>query len=231
MSLATAHYNEHYYGSLVRELLQDPEYYRTKAHCAARLYFGSFPRPYGRILEFGCGLGQNIADLEDAVGYDVSPEAIQRCRERDIAVIPCEQDIPRGRFRYVLCRHVLEHVESPLAVLRQLFSYLSEDGRLILVLPKEGHRRVPLAPDIHRHLYCWNFRAINNLIALAGGQAVQNWYEPMFGPRTYRLLRPVLRLAGLSTYYHLGRLVGRLLRQTEIVIHARPQPAAPGVAT
>ncbi|MCY2995552.1 MAG: class I SAM-dependent methyltransferase [Planctomycetota bacterium] len=222
MHVASAYYDRDYYSAVMRRLLDDEGYYQTKARCAAKLYFGSFPHPYGKILEYGCGIGQNLAALDQAVGYDASREALALCRQHRIETLAKEADIPPRHFHFVLCRHVLEHVEFPLTVLRRLFSFLRDDGLLILVLPKETHRHAALQPDLHRHLYCWNFRTINNLLFQAGGVPICNRYEPMFGPNTYGLLRPVLRLAGLSAYYHLGRWVGRLLGHTELVVHARP---------
>jgi SAM-dependent methyltransferase len=224
MNLTPSHYNRHYYAAVAADLLDDPEYYALKSQCAAKLYFQRFPEPYGRILEYGCGLGQNIASLDSAVGFDISPASLALCRQRGLATVAREAEIPRGGFDYVLCRHVLEHVDQPLEVLRRLLEYLRDDGLLILVLPCEHHRRVELEPDVHRHLYCWNFRAVNNLIWRAGGIPVHNRYEPMFGPRTYAALRPVWRWLGGTAYFHAGRLIGRLLGQYELVVHARPAP-------
>jgi SAM-dependent methyltransferase len=215
------HYAHGYHAALLSRMISDAEYYEIKAYCAARQYFCHFPTPHGRILEYGCGIGQNIAALKDAVGYDVSPEAVEECTRRGITTIAHVDDIPARHYDLVLCRHVLEHVEQPLDVLRQLLSYLGDDGTLILVLPKEKHRRVPLNVDIHRHLYCWNFRTINNLIHLAGGVPVFNASEPMFGVRTHVLLRPLLRSLGRHAYYRMARLAGYIFGDTELVIHAR----------
>jgi SAM-dependent methyltransferase/uncharacterized membrane protein YbhN (UPF0104 family) len=220
---AVEHYAHGYHSALLSRMMSDAEYYEIKAFCAARQYFGRFPAPHGRILEFGCGIGQNIAALTDAVGYDVSPEAVEECTRRGIATIAQVDDIPEGHYDFVLCRHVLEHVEQPLDVLRQLLSYLRTDGTLILVLPKEGHRRVPLDVDIHRHLYCWTFRTINNLIHLADGVPVFNAWEPMFGVRTHVLLRPLLGTLGQDAYYRMARLAGHVFGDTELVIHAKRQ--------
>jgi len=221
MNLTHNHYNRQYYAAVAADLLDDPDYYALKSRCAARLYFGRFPKPYGRILEYGCGVGQNIASLDSAVGFDISSASLALCRQRGLATIANEAEIPRGGFDYVLCRHVLEHVDQPLEVLRRLLESLRDTGTLILVLPCEHHRRVDLEPDIHRHLFCWNFRAVNNLIWRAGGIPIHNRYEPMFGPRTYAALRPLWRCLGGSAYFHAGRLIGRLLGQYELVVHAR----------
>ncbi|MCO6453688.1 MAG: class I SAM-dependent methyltransferase [Pirellulaceae bacterium] len=213
------HYDQHYYDQVLQRMLADDDYYQRKARCAERTYFGRFARPLGPVLEYGCGIGQNIARLPEAFGYDVSPAARHHCQRRGIPTLASPDQIPRGHFQYVLCRHVLEHLERPLDTVRELLAYLAPRGRLILVLPVERHAHVPLEPDLHRHLYQWNFRCLNNLVHAAGGVPLANRYEPMFGARTDRLLAPWLP-RGSSVYYHLGRAAGRLLRQWELVVEA-----------
>lgn len=205
-------------------LLRDEDYYQLKARCAAVTYFGRFPKPYGKILEYGCGIGQNIACLDDAVGYDISSAATLECRRRGVATIDRREDIPRRHFDYVLCRHVLEHVEHPLSLVKELLSYLRADGRLILVLPRERHRAASFDPDVNRHLYCWNFRTINNLIWAAGGVAVWNRTEPMFGSRIHLPLQPVRRLFGFATFLRAARFAGWLVNEPELVVHCQSRP-------
>lgn len=224
MMSATCHYNRHYIESVFQPLLDDDDYYATKARCAAQVYFGPFPQPLGPILEYGCGIGQNLAALPAAIGFDVNPAARDECRRRGIAVLDSREAIPKQHFRFVLCRHVLEHVDQPLELLRELLEYLTPDGRLILVLPVESHRHTGFTPDVNRHLYCWNFRTINNLIWQAGGQPIYNAYEPMFGRRIHRPLKPILRHCGLATYLFFARWLGRCVAEPEQIIHAIRQP-------
>jgi len=223
MSSAIHYYDRTYLDRVLRPLLADDDYYRTKARCAAETYFGRFDRPLGPVLEYGCGIGQNIAAVPGAVGFDVNVEAVTECRRRGVEALRSRSSIPSRHFRYVLCRHVLEHVERPLERLCEMLSYLRDDGLLILVLPREEHALAGFTPDVNRHLYCWNFRAINNLIWQAGGQAEHNRYEPMFGHRTHLPLRPLLKWCGLATYHHCARWIGRCVAAREMVIHARPR--------
>lgn len=221
MTQVTDHYQSGYHRELFNPLIEDERLYRTKALSAERAYFGPFTKPYGQVLEYGCGIGYNIACIDGAVGYDVSRVALAYCEQFGIKTVDRADDICTGHFDYILCRHVLEHVERPLDLLSDLFSYLKDDGVLILVLPKERHRTVPLERDIHRHLYCWTFQTINNAIFAAGGHPVSNSYGPTFGPRTHRLLSPLLGTLGHAPYYHAGRVVGRCLGFIELIIHAR----------
>ena len=231
MGNVTAHYNRDYIDQKFAELLQDDALYQLRSQCAARTYFGDLTESSARVLEYGCGIGQSIASLPQAVGFDVNFEALQECRRHGVAVTDRPEDIPRNYFDRVLCRHVLEHVENPLATLRELLAYLAPGGQLVLVLPKEPHGRVSLKPDINRHLFSWNFRCINNLVHAAGGKPITNEYHPMFGPRSDYFLRPLYRWAGLAAYYHTGRLVGRILNQFEMVIRVTrcEETGSPGV--
>lgn len=221
MNALIGHYDRRYYAQVMGPLLHDEQYYQIKARSAAQTYFGRFRRPLGKILEYGCGIGQNIAALDDAVGFDVSEAARSECRRRGIATIDRQEDIPPRHFDYVLCRHVLEHVEHPLALVRELLNYLGDGGRLILVVPKEGHRSVPFEPDVNRHLYCWNFRTLNNLIWSAGGEPLVNRVEPMFGRRIHVPLQPVRHLFGFRAYYQCARLAGWCVNEPELVVHCR----------
>jgi len=213
------YYNSVYHTLRHRLLLEDDEYFYARAEAAARLYFGKMKRPLGKILEYGCGAGQNIATIEDAVGYDVSAEAVEACKRRKIGTIASAREIPRDYFDIVFCRHVLEHLEHPLHVLRDLFGYCKRDGLVVLVLPKEKHRRVDCAPDENQHLYCWNFRCINNLIHRAEGTVLSNGYAHVVG---YHTLLPLRRILGKWVYFYMTQLAGWVYSVSELVIHAKP---------
>jgi hypothetical protein len=118
----------------------------------------------------------------------------------------------------VLSRHSLEHVPAPFEALLNMHRLLAPDGELILILPREKHCRTPFAPDIHQHLYCWNFRTINNLLNAAGFTVEGNRYNYDLG---FRALLPVKRLCGWRAYRAAVKLTGALLRNGELVITAR----------
>jgi len=86
---------------------------------------------------------------------------------------------------------------------------------------KEKHYISPsFHPDLNQHLYCWNFRAINNLLSLAGYLVESNFYQFVVG---YRKLLPVKRLFGFNIYYVATLLAGKLFRVGELVVYARKE--------
>jgi SAM-dependent methyltransferase len=212
------HYNSGYHGRIHSHLIANDEYFYARAEASAGLYFSQDERS-GKVFEYGCGIGQGIAVLPCAAGWDVSAEALASCRARGIQVYEDLDEVTRGAWPVVMCRHVLEHVEQPLESLRIMRDLLTPDGKLILILPKESHYRCSTEADDHQHLFAWNFRSINNLLIRAGFQVTRNHVQYVLG---YRSNLPLRRLFGASTYSLSTRVLGRILLNGELVIWATP---------
>jgi SAM-dependent methyltransferase len=215
---ADTYYERGYHSTHQRPLFEDDAYFRARAELALE-YFTEQDRR-GRVFDYGCGLGASIYLLANAQGWDISPEARGRARERGIRVFDSLLEAPRAEYDVVLCRHVLEHLEDPLASLWSMRELLRPTGTMILVLPKEGHwTPSSLAPDRNQHLYCWTPRTIANLLwrAQLAPQSIE--YRYPFGARR---LMPVRRVLGARAY-HAARRVGAVFRRNgEMVVRARP---------
>lgn len=224
-NLATAaenpqsYYDASYHGVYRKVLLHDDEIFWARSEATARAYFTPEDRTL-RVFEYGCGLGQAIASLKCAAGWDLSSEARGACRRRGLKVYERLEEVPGCSWDIVFCCHVLEHLEEPLAALRRMRGLLAPGGRLLLVLPKEGHWLEPIRSDWSQHLYCWNFRAINNLLFRAGFRPISNRYHHAAG---WHRLVPVKRLLGMDAYVFATRLGAILRRNGELLTWARPE--------
>lgn len=157
-------------------LYNNQEYYLARARASIKQFFQGI-RKNSKILEYGCGLGQNIYGLDNAVGYDISNFALDFCRKKGIKVTNNLNKIDNEGFDIVLCCAVLEHVEEPLKTLKTIYSKLKKGGKLILVLPIDKWDK-PNINDVNQHLYCWNFNTITNLLVRA-----------KFIPLRYKIIR------------------------------------------
>ncbi|MBA4016154.1 MAG: hypothetical protein C0483_03090 [Pirellula sp.] len=103
---------------------------------------GIAPRPGGwRILDFGCGTGfaseqilQHLPaeQITSLVCYDLSPEMVDRCREKIAPQFPAAQFIcdaaslaAGGPFDLLLTNSLLHHLPDPQATVRQLTEQLA----------------------------------------------------------------------------------------------------------
>lgn len=126
-----------------------------------------------RVLDVGCAsgyLGEEFARR----GYDVT--GIDRPGPAPTGFPRIDWDLDQGlppltgRFDYVLCADVLEHVREPEKLLAAIARVMEPGGRLVLSLPNSGHLyfrlnillgRFPrddrgLFDRTHLHFYMWS---------------------------------------------------------------------------
>jgi len=95
-----------------------------------------------RILDVGCGTGANLKALAEygrAEGVDISPQAVDFCRERglDLVKLGAIELLPyqSSSFDLVTALDVVEHLDDDIAGLREIRRVLCSNGRLLLFVP------------------------------------------------------------------------------------------------
>ena len=209
-------YDKEYHDN-VHKLFLDDGYYQRKAKWAMNNYFNG-ENLDSSILEFGCGLGQNIFMLPEAIGYDISSYALAYCRSKGIKVIETLDEVLDSSLDIVLCSHVLEHVEEPFSTLHIIKDKLTKQGKLILVLPVESQYTISnYEMDIDQHLYSWNQNTIKNLLIKAGYD-IESIKEKNVAYGSLKLKRLLYINSGLHNV--LTRLIGWVYDRNELIIKA-----------
>jgi SAM-dependent methyltransferase len=191
-------------------------YYEARAKIAVDKFFSRVDKN-ARILDFGCGLGQNIFYMPNAVGYDISKFGIEFCSKKGINATTQLEDIPDESFDVVFSAHVLEHHPHPMTMLEEMYRKLKKGEKLILVIPHERHGKAQFKYDLNQHLYTWNFQAINNLLLTVGFQIEENRY--LRGAGYFRLL-PLAKI-NFGLYRFVTNTVSRLFGIKEMMIVGR----------
>ena len=98
--------------------------------------------PDPKILDVGCGTGANLKMLAAcgrAEGVDISPQAVEFCRERGLNAVKLGaiEHLPydNNSFEIVTALDVVEHLDDDVAGLREMRRVLRPDGRLLLFVP------------------------------------------------------------------------------------------------
>jgi len=104
----------------------------------------------GRILDCGCGAGDNARILSDrgwcVTGVTIDPREQEAAREfcEVVHITDLEKGLPPeidGVFDAVLASHILEHLARPERLLREIHQRLSPGGVLAVALPNIAHYR------------------------------------------------------------------------------------------
>ncbi len=151
------------------------DYYNARAKIALSKFFLGIDKSK-RVLDYGCGLGQNIFYLPNAVGYDISVHGVSFCRQKGINATNNLEDLENESFDYVFSSHVLEHHPYPKQMIEEMREKLKTGSDLLLVIPFERHGKAKFELDLNQHLYNWNFQNINNLLLTTGFAIKENKY-------------------------------------------------------
>lgn len=93
------------------------------------------------MLDVGCGTGWISRIWADSgarvTGLEPSEARAALARERGLRVLSCyaEELESNERFNLIVIRHVIEHLEDPAAILRNLATQLTPEGFLLVITP------------------------------------------------------------------------------------------------
>ncbi|MEW6077213.1 MAG: class I SAM-dependent methyltransferase [Thermodesulfobacteriota bacterium] len=143
----------------------------------------------GRILDFGCGIGDFLACCRNAVGVDSNPHNVAVCLKRGLdATVVRDRRLPFAdrHFSGVVMDNVLEHIPGPEVVetMREVLRVLMPGGTLVIGMP--GPRGYAADED-HRCFY-----TEGELIRLMGSFACVRrkiFHAPFYFPPLGRCLR------------------------------------------
>lgn len=192
------------------------DYYLARARIALKKFFKDIDIR-GCILDYGCGLGQNIYFLPNAFGYDISSYGLDFCRQKGISVTDDLSQYKDESFDYVFSSHVLEHHPYPKQMIEEMRSKLKPGHQLLLVIPYERHGKSGFDLDLNQHLHAWNFRTINNLLLTSGFKIEKNEYIRGAG---YNKLLPLSKV-NFAAYRFATNFISRLFGIKEMMIVAR----------
>lgn len=129
-------------------------------------------RPGDTVLEYGVGLGWNLAALQCGrrIGFDVGEFLGSTVRQHGIEFITDVKSQADASVDAVICHHTLEHTWHPGNVLADIRRLLKPGGRLLLFVPFEKERRFRKfnPAEANHHVYSWNAQTLGNLVHDAG---------------------------------------------------------------
>ena len=99
-------------------------------------------RPADRILDFGCGRGENLLMLHllgyrNLLGADAYLDTSMEVAP-GVPVLKATHKEIEGRFDWVMMHHSFEHIADPRALLTSVQGMLTNEGRVLIRMPVTG---------------------------------------------------------------------------------------------
>jgi 2-polyprenyl-3-methyl-5-hydroxy-6-metoxy-1,4-benzoquinol methylase len=148
------------------------------------------PGGSGRVIDIGCGAGVLLMDLQkrglDCFGIDFNPHLVRIAREKfglNVEMRRVEEVAAMDlRYDLALLSHVLEHVSSPLDLLRQIAVLLKSGGLLIIDVPNRLYCRqrsqfprgeLGWGEYPPHHLSFWSEKSMRTALKAAGFSVIE----------------------------------------------------------
>jgi SAM-dependent methyltransferase len=163
-----------------------------------------------RILDVGCGTGANLKMLAAcgrAEGVDISPQAVEFCRERglDSVKLGAAEQLPYedGSFDVVTALDVVEHLDDDVAGLREMRRVLRPDGRVLLFVPAFMFLW-GVQDDVSNHRRRYTLPSLLKAVEAAGFSIEWSSYANISFFLPVLLVRSVMRWLGLRAATEYG---------------------------
>ncbi|MFX0135450.1 MAG: class I SAM-dependent methyltransferase [Candidatus Hodarchaeota archaeon] len=175
--------------SRFRKLIQFPNYLRIwrewKKSCFVPKYIKN-----GNILEIGCSYGGYLYQLKkigwNIKGIELNEEAVNYANKKlnlDVMNVSIEDFSSNSKFDFIYLSMVLEHVISPMKVLRKLNSLLKSEGALILSIPNFNgievriFRKYAYIIQLPFHLFHFTPKTIRNYLKALNFKKIRIIYQ------------------------------------------------------
>jgi ubiquinone/menaquinone biosynthesis C-methylase UbiE len=161
--------------------------------------------PEARVLDAGCGRGGVIElyteRVRQTVGLDTDLSSLQehRCLKQRVVGSLANMPFPGEFFDVVLCSWVVEHLEEPEAVFREMARVLKKRGYLLLLTPNAWGYVILVNRLIPAPLHRWLVRAIY-------GRQSKDTFPPFYRANSKGRLEMKLHQVGLRNeeFYYVG---------------------------
>ena len=126
---------------------------------------------FKKVIDIGCGSGTGLNVLKEAMpqvqlhGIDASPECLETL-EHEVGAIVVDSDLDgdwiehyEGHFDFIVLRHVVEHILTPIESLSRLKKTLAPVGLMYIAVPDMLNPRIVLRD--YENWWEYYFRAVH----------------------------------------------------------------------
>ncbi|MDC0213257.1 class I SAM-dependent methyltransferase [Gammaproteobacteria bacterium] len=130
----------------------------------------------GKILDVGCGIGHFLRSRPEALGIDINPRTVAFCQSQGLNAKHVEgfpSNLASESFDSILLDNVIEHIEDPSDLLKEVQRLLKKDGVFVVGIP--GEKGFYSAPD---HVNFYEEDSLNSKLFDFGFHSVKSFCTP-----------------------------------------------------
>jgi len=140
----------------------------------------------GNVLDIGCGIGDFLKFRPNTIGVDINPEIVSWCVDDGLDVRLMQPDLldfPDAIFDCVVLDNVLEHLESPEKLLKEIKRVTVSGGTFLVGVPGlKGYKT-----DSDHKIY-YDLKSLMSTLEASGFVKHEIFYMPIRLPFLSKLI-------------------------------------------
>ena len=129
---------------------------------------------WGKVADFGGGIGQKTRKVNNVTVIDIHEESIEWMKGHGVEYRTSLVEFDDGAFDLIYCSGTLEHLDEPAKYLRLMNKKLKVGGKLFLSQPLDKSVFENTYSEKNGHLYTWTTQQINSLLRENGFEITEN---------------------------------------------------------
>lgn len=180
--------------------------------------FSNFIKETDTVLDFGCGGGYLLNELNCGYKYgvDINPIALEEASKMGIKTFTRIDQLKENSFDVIISNSALEHDPNPRNSLKKLFKILKKNGTIVFRVPHETINYSYHSNDWNYHLYTWSPMALGNLFNDVGFKVLECKIEKSKRPPVNFLIKNNFLNRSIYYFYRLIRIFFDEFRIKEI---------------
>jgi len=178
---------------------------------AENIKFARYIKPNDTVLDFGCGGGYVLRNLNCAKKIGVEPNlaAHEICKKNGVEIFTNSEQVLDNSVDIIISNHCLEHCLRPFDEIKFLRNKLKENGKIIFYVPCESSSCKYKPNDKDQHIYTWAPLNLGNLFAAAGFIVEEVTLFKHKWPPKYKF---IVKFLGWNIFHILAKFYARINR-------------------